>query len=111
MLCIKYPYYYGNTPRTICPKVPKMALYRYYTPALILPKKGLNVTPTVTPTVPPTPKSSFLSVEVAGYLFGVFSTPFKVTYAVAIRHKKTPKKGVFIRVWGFFGGVTCTAGI
>ena len=107
MLYIKYPYYYGNTPRTICPKVPKMALYRYYTPALILPKKGLNVTPTVTPT----PKSSFLSVEVAGYLFGVFSTPFEVTYAVAIRHKKTPKKGVFIRVWGFFGGVTCTVGI
>ena len=78
-----------------------MALYRYYTPTLILPKKGLNVRPTVRPT----PKSGFLSVEVAGYLFGVFSTPLEVTYAVAIRHKKTPKKGVFIRVWGFFGGV------
>ena len=74
MLYIKYPYYYGNTPRTISQKVPKMALYRYYTPALILPKKGLNVTPTVTQTVTPTPKSSFLSEEVAGYLLGVFST-------------------------------------
>jgi hypothetical protein len=82
MLYVKCPYYYGNTPRTICPKVPIMALYRYYTPALILPKKRLTVTPTS--------KSSFLSEEVAGYLLGVFSTPLKVAFAVAIRHKKTP---------------------
>jgi len=40
-----------------------------------------------------------------GYLFGLFSGPQKVAFAVAIRHKKTPKKGVFIGVWGFFGGV------
>ena len=71
-LYTKHIFYYGNTPRTICLKVAIMALYMYYTPALILPKKGLNVTPTVTPT----PKSGFLSVEVAGYLLGVFSTPF-----------------------------------
>ena len=106
MLYIKSPYYYGNTPCTICQKKPIMALYRYYTPALILPKKGLNVRPTVRPT----PKSGFLSEEAAGYLFWG-ATPFEVTYAETIRHKKTPKKGVFIRVWGFFGGVTCTAGI
>ena len=76
MLYEKYPYYYSNTPHTICPKVPIKGLYRYYTPALILPKKGLNVRPTVRPTARPTPKSGFLSEEVVGYLLGVFSTPF-----------------------------------
>ena len=33
-----------------------------------------------------------------GYLLGVFSTPQKEVLAVAIRHKKTPKKGVFVGV-------------
>ena len=40
-----------------------------------------------------------------GTLLGVFYALQKVALAVAIRHKKTPEKGVFIRVWGFFGGV------
>nr|DAI09020.1 MAG TPA: hypothetical protein [Caudoviricetes sp.] len=35
----------------------------------------------------------------------MFYASEKVAVAAAIRHKKTPKKGVFIRVWGFFGGV------
>ena len=33
-----------------------------------------------------------------GYLLGIFSTPLEVAFAVAIRHKKTPKKGVFVGV-------------
>ena len=37
--------------------------------------------------------------------------PLGVAFAVATRHKKTPKKGVFTRVWGFSGGVTRPAGI
>jgi len=34
----------------------------------------------------------------------VFSTSQKEVLAVAIRHKKTPKKGVIVGVWGFFWG-------
>ena len=40
-----------------------------------------------------------------GTLLGVFYASEKVALAVAIRHKKTPKKGVFIRVLVIIGGV------
>jgi hypothetical protein len=50
-------------------------------------------------------KKGCFSALLGGYLLGLFSAPFEVAFAVAIKHKKTPKKGVFIRVLGFSGGV------
>ena len=38
-----------------------------------------------------------------GTLLGVFYASEKVALAVAIKHKKTPKKGVFIRVLVIIG--------
>ena len=76
-----------------------MALYGYYTPTLILPKKGLNVRPTVRPT----PKSGFLSVEAAGYLLGLFSAPLEVAFAVVIKQKKRPKRAYLLGFGAFLG--------
>lgn len=77
----------------------------YYTPTLILPKKGLNVTPIVTPTVTPTPKISFLSVEVAGYLFGGLSTPFGGGFCSSFKAQKNAQKGRICWGLGLFWGV------
>nr|DAJ36429.1 MAG TPA: hypothetical protein [Caudoviricetes sp.] len=38
-------------------------------------------------------------MEVAGYLLGVFSTPLKVAFAVAIRHKKNALNGRICWFW------------
>ena len=43
-------------------------------------------------------KMGCFSALLGGYLLGLFSAPLEVGFAVAIKHKKTPKKGVFIRV-------------
>ena len=43
-------------------------------------------------------KKGCLGALLGRYLFGVFYTPQKVALAVAIRYKKTPKKGVFVGV-------------
>ena len=61
--------------------------------------------PNCPPKCPPNAKKGVFW-GLAGWVpFGVFYAPQKVALAIAIRHKKTPKKGVFIRVWGFSGGV------
>lgn len=57
------------------------------------------------PKCPPNAKKEVFWALLGGYLFRLFSAPLEAAFAVAIRHKKTPKKGVFIRVWGFFWGV------
>ena len=51
-----------------------------------------------TPTAPPTFLEGVFGLCWVGTLLGVFYASEKVALAVAIRHKKTPKKGVFIRV-------------
>ena len=62
--------------------------------------------PNCPPKCPPNAKKGAFWALLGGYLFRVFYAPQKVALAVAIRYKKTPKKGVFIVVWGFSGGVT-----
>ena len=61
--------------------------------------------PNCPPKCPPNAKKGCFSALLGGYLLGLFSAPLEVAFVVAIKHKKTPKKGVFIRVWGFSGGV------
>ena len=43
-------------------------------------------------------KKGYFGALQGGYLFGVFYALSEVGLAVAIRHKKTPKKGVFVGV-------------
>lgn len=54
--------------------------------------------PNCPPKCPPNAKKGAFWALLGRYLFRVFYAPQKVALAVAIRHKKTPFLGVFIRV-------------
>ena len=50
-------------------------------------------------------KKGHFGALLGGYLLGVFYAPEKVALAVAIRHKKRPKRAYLLGFGAFSGGV------